>query len=127
MSVKYVKEWIEKAEQDYQTILILSRQRKRFLPDVICYHAHQCIEKYLKGLLASQDIKVPKTHNLIFLVEQLVKNHPELELIKDALRDLNQYAVELRYPGETATKEEAKQAAKHIKEIRKTLLNKLIQ
>lgn len=126
MSVKYVKEWVEKAEQDYQTILILSRQRKKFLPDVICYHAHQCIEKYLKGFLAAQGIKIPKTHNLIFLMEQLVKSYPELELIKDALRDLNQYAVELRYPGETATKKDASQAAQHVKDIRKLFLVKLV-
>lgn len=125
MNTKYVKEWIEKAEQDYQTILILSRQRKKFLPDVICYHAHQCIEKFLKGLLASQGMKVPKTHNLIFLTEPSVKNHPELELMKDVLRELDQYAVESRYPGERATKEEAKQAVKQVKDIRKIFLIKL--
>ena len=125
MNSKYVKEWIEKAEEDYQALLILFQQRRRFLSDVICYHAHQSIEKYLKGLLAMGGIKVPKTHNLIFLEEQLIKNHPELELIKDSLRNLNQYAVELRYPGERATKEEAKQAVSQAKEIRKILLVKL--
>ena len=42
MSPEYVTEWIDKAEQDYQTVLILSRQRKNPLPDIICFHAHQC-------------------------------------------------------------------------------------
>lgn len=125
MSVNYAKEWIEKADQDYQTILILSRQRKEILSEVICYHAQQCAEKYLKGVWAKHDIKIPKTHNLIFLQERLLKDYPDLELIKDILRDLNKYAVELRYPGETVTKQEAKRAMKQVKEVRKFLLSKL--
>lgn len=56
MSLKYAKEWQDKAEQDYQTIVILARQRKKALPDIICYHAHQCIEKYLKALLAKHGL-----------------------------------------------------------------------
>ena len=31
MSPEYVQEWLEKAEQDYQTVLLISRQKKRFL------------------------------------------------------------------------------------------------
>ncbi len=125
MKIKYIQEWIAKAEQDYQTILILSRQRKKILPDIMCYHAHQCVEKYLKGLLAKHTGKVPKTHNLIFLADELISCEPELESTKDILRNLNRYAVELRYPGESATKQEAKSAVKQIKQIRKILRSKL--
>ena len=125
MNLEYVKEWKEKAEQDYQTVMILLRQERNFLPDVICYHSHQCVEKYLKGLLSKHGIKVPKTHDLVFLADQLRTGDPELELMKDVLRDFNRFAVEMRYPGESATKKEAKQAAKQLKEIRKILLVKL--
>ena len=51
MNPKYVKEWKDKAEQDYQAIPILSRQRSKKLPDIVCFHAHQCLEKYLKALI----------------------------------------------------------------------------
>ncbi len=125
MNRKHIKEWIEKAEQDYQTIIILSRQKKNLLPDIICYHAHQCAEKYLKGLLEKHEIKVPKTHDLIFFADKLAEISPDLELIKDILRELNRYAIELRYPGESATKAEAKQAVVYIKQIRKVLLEKM--
>lgn len=125
MSPERVHEWVEKAEQDYQTVLILSRQRKKILPDSICFHAHQCAEKYLKALLAKNNLAIPKTHDLIFLVDQLRGMEPELELNRDILRDMNHYAVESRYPGEKASVQEAESAIKHIKELHKIFLVKL--
>lgn len=125
MSPEYLKEWVEKAEQDYQAVMLLSRQRKRSLPDIICFHAHQCIEKYLKALLAKHGHKIQKTHDIVFLVDQLKQVEPELELLRDVLRKLNRYAVEFRYPGEGATRHEAKWAVKQIKEIRKIFLPKV--
>ena len=125
MNLKYVQEWKEKAEHDYQAVDILLKQRTNFLPDIICYHVHQCIEKYLKGLLAKHEIKIPKTHDLIFLVDELQKKESDLELMRDILRKLNRFAVEMRYPGESATRREAIEAARQIKEIRKILLTKL--
>ena len=104
---------------------LLSRQKKKFLPDIICFHGHQCIEKYLKALLAKHSQKIPKTHDLIFLADQLKKIESDLEFIRDLLRELNRYAVEFRYPGEGATSFEAKRIIKQVQEIRKILLIKL--
>jgi len=125
MSLKYDKEWIKKAEQDYQTIIILSRQRKNNLSDIVCYHAHQCIEKYLKALLAKHKISIPKTHDLLFLIDRLIIPESDLGLIKDVVRELNGYAVELRYPGESTTTRDAKRAFKHVQQLRKTFSAKL--
>ena len=125
MNLKYVQEWRQKAEHDYQAVDILLKQRTKFLSDIICYHAHQCVEKYLKGLLAKHQIKIPKTHDLIFLLDQLKNKESDLELVKDILRQLNRFAVEMRYPGESSTRKEAVEAAKQAKEIRKILLAKL--
>ena len=125
MSPEYIQEWLEKAEQDYQTVLLISRQKKRFLPDVLCFLAHQCVEKYLKALLVKHDHPVVKTHDLVFLADQLKEAEPELELTRDVLRRLNRYAVKFRYPGEGATRTEARWAAKQIKELRKILLLKM--
>jgi HEPN domain-containing protein len=125
MSLKYIREWKAKAEQDYQAIIILARQRKKAVPDIICYHAHQCAEKYLKALLVKHALSIPKTHDLVFLADKLKKQEPELELIKGILRQLNGYAVELRYPGESATKKESNIAFENVKEIRKFLLLKI--
>ncbi len=125
MSREYVKEWTEKADQDYQALLLLARQKKRFLPDIICFHAHQCVEKYLKALLVRHGQKIVKTHDLIFLLDQIKEIEPELELLRDLFRRLNRYSVKFRYPGEGATRSEAKWAVKQTKEIRKILLPKI--
>ena len=45
------QEWIEKAEGDYRTALRERRVRRRPNHDAVCFHAQQCIEKYLKALL----------------------------------------------------------------------------
>lgn len=42
------KEWIKKAEGDFQTALREERARKQPNYDAACFHAQQSIEKYLK-------------------------------------------------------------------------------
>ncbi len=37
MSAETVLEWVHKAEGDYENARILARQRKKFLPDNICW------------------------------------------------------------------------------------------
>lgn len=78
-----------------------------------------------KGLLARHGIGIPKTHDLMFLVDKIEKEERDLELIKDILRGLNRYAIELRYPGESATRAEAKEVLVKIKQLRKVFLAKL--
>ena len=47
-------EWIEKAEGDYITTQKLLPTTNPQLYDIICFHAQQCIEKYLKAWLQEQ-------------------------------------------------------------------------
>src|SRR6058998_950113 len=47
---KATKEWIEKAEDDYQAAEFLAGSDKSF-HGVVCVHCQQCAEKYLKALL----------------------------------------------------------------------------
>lgn len=65
-----VKEWISKAEEDYKASLALNLEE---FPNVICFHAQQCIEKYLKAVLVSFGIIPPKIHDLIMLNDILVE------------------------------------------------------
>ncbi|RMH89418.1 MAG: HEPN domain-containing protein, partial [Calditrichaeota bacterium] len=46
---------------------------------------------------------------------------PELELYKELLAYLNPFAVAFRYPGEFATKEQARQAIKAMQTLRPIL------
>ena len=111
-------EWIQKAEGDLATAHRELRARKSPNYDAACFHAQQCAEKYLKALLQEEVIPFGKTHNLSLLLDLQQNRHPFLEMIRPVLAILNVYAVEYRYPGESADKEVARQALKLAEEVK---------
>jgi HEPN domain-containing protein len=119
-----VLEWIAKAEQDYQTAEVMARKRKNPVPDVVGFHCQQCIEKYLKALLVLRKLDFPKTHDLIELLEIAIKKEPLLEIYRHDLRALNPFSVQFRYPGETATPEDARWALKAMRRARKFFIDR---
>ncbi len=44
------KDWIDKAESDFVAISRL-KEKPEGIYDIICFHAQQCVEKYLKAIL----------------------------------------------------------------------------
>lgn len=78
-------------------------------------------ELVLKALLVLHAIAIPKTHDLVRLLDLLKSREPTLALITDLCHRLNPYAVEFRYPGEFATRREATWAAGAAQEIRQTI------
>jgi HEPN domain-containing protein len=115
------KEWIAKAEGDYATALRERRARKNPNYDAACYHAQQCIEKYFKGILQSRDIGFVRTHDLSLLLDACLGEFPLWESFCPDLEMLTQYAIAFRYPGETATRTEARQAVDAATKLRKIL------
>lgn len=105
-----VKEWISKAEGDFNSALRELRARKNPNYDASCFHAQQCVEKYLKARLLKAGISFPKTHDLTYLLGLLKEIEPLWISFENQFRALNDYAVEYRYPGETADKDTAKKA-----------------
>ncbi len=88
---------MQKAEED----LVLAEHglalRENCPYDLICYHAQQCAEKYLKALLTGHALRVPRTHDLRFLMHQMPADlHLGIEL--DHVLALNRYSIETRYP-----------------------------
>jgi HEPN domain-containing protein len=118
MSGKLVKEWVSKAEQDYDSAKALLRQRTLRVNDAICFHSQQCIEKYLKAFLTSKSIHSPKSHSLENLAVMAAKTDGSFALIADLVRPLTKYAVGFRYPGEEAHRPEARHAVKLMEEVR---------
>jgi HEPN domain-containing protein len=114
-----VQDWISKAETDYKAALDLARRRKDPLPEVVCFHCQQCAEKYLKAFLISRKVPFPKVHDLIALKNLCVAKDGAFELIHDLLDSLEGYDVAIRYPGEVATAEDAREAIATMKEIRR--------
>ena len=120
-----VREWIKKAEGDYNTALREYRVRKHPNYDAAGFHAQQSIEKYLKATLQMYNIPFGKIHDMLVLMESCLHIIPELELHKDLLAYLNQFSIAFRYPGETATRDIAYHAIKSLKTLKPILENKL--
>ncbi len=115
-------EWIQKAEGDLATARRELRARTVPNYDAACFHAQQCAEKYLKALLQEAVTPFGKTHNLSLLLDLLKDQYPALELIRPTLAMLSAYAVEYRYPGESADKTVARQAVKMAEEVKQLVV-----
>ncbi len=120
-----VDEWIAKAEGDFQTAQRELRARRAPNYDAVCFHAQQCAEKYLKAFLIERKIPFRPIHDLEVLLGLIVPVSPEFEFVRDLLLLLNDYAVSFRYPGESATKDEARAAVKTLRTVRAFVRAKL--
>jgi HEPN domain-containing protein len=125
MSEALVKEWIEKAEQDYESAVSLARKRKRPVPDSVCFHCQQACEKLFKAFMTHLNLNPPKSHDLILLVETIATIDTEFGAVAKYANILNPYAVEFRYPGESATSEDSLEAIRAMKIIRVFVRRKL--
>ncbi len=97
-------EWVEKAEENYTTVKLLY-QNEISSKNIICFHAQQCIEKYLKAWLQEKNIPIPRTHKLEDLLDLIIPYIPEWNSWKSDLSTLSNHAVNFRYPGKSATGE----------------------
>jgi HEPN domain-containing protein len=114
-------EWVKKAEGDFISAKREYRARKQPNHDSACFHAQQCIEKYLKACLQEADIPTEKTHNLLHLLDSVVEVEPMWEAHRTSLAVLNSYAVTFRYPGEDADRETARDALRICSTVRRQI------
>ncbi len=111
------QEWVDKAVADLATARRELRARQQPNYDAACFHAQQAVEKLLKARLVEADIRFAKTHDLEQLLDLALPVEPLWELFRPALNALNSFAVNFRYPGETATRETAKPIVKSAVDI----------
>jgi HEPN domain-containing protein len=109
--------WVRKAEHDFRGAVGLRGQRPP-LHDLVCFHCQQCAEKYLKALLEEQGLVVHKTHDLPRLLAELLPYYPSLGRLRRGLAILTDYAVDVRYPGDTPTKRQAESAVRWAEKCR---------
>ena len=89
-----VEEWLLLAREDLATATeMVPKRRWRH----VCFHAQQAAEKFIKALLTSRQVDIPRTHDLEKLVQHLVDAKP-LGLLDPGILDLSEYAVDTRYP-----------------------------
>ncbi|HEX9668755.1 MAG TPA: HEPN domain-containing protein, partial [Thermoanaerobaculia bacterium] len=58
------REWILKAENDLKTAVHVLKLGEHCPTDSVCFHAQQCVEKYVKAVLILAGTDFPKTHDL---------------------------------------------------------------
>jgi HEPN domain-containing protein len=97
MKLDDVKDWIQIADDDFDSAKILNdAARKHF--EIICYLCAQATEKYLKGFLSCRDIIPEKTHNLRFLSDVCSEQDTDFQSIKILCNFLNRFSNDVRYP-----------------------------
>ena len=119
------REWVKYAEEDFSVASSLMRRRKSCPANSIGFHCQQCVEKYFKARLVEAGCAFPKTHDLEGLLNLVVVVEPLLAAFQPVLGILTSYAVQFRYPGHVATKQDAKDALRDCRAIRKEVRTSL--
>ena len=115
---RLTRQWVAKAEGDFQIVRRELRARKNPNLDGACFHAQQCIEKYLKARLQEENVAFPRTHDLGQLLDFAKTVEPLWECFRSGLNWLNVFGARVRYPGTDATRDMAKQALRICRQIR---------
>lgn len=120
------REWIAKAENDLKNAAHTLKLGADGPTDTVCFHAQQCVEKYLKAFLVTLEVAFPKRHDIETLVD-LMPKHARVSLTVEQQRRLTDYATVTRYPGPytPVTLSEAKEAVKLARRVRREILKAL--
>lgn len=93
-----VESYLQKAERDIATAIRMSEAGPDFA-DIVCFHAEQCAEKSMKGLLLAFGVAPPRTHDLVVLQRAALKLDKRTGDLEPSCLLLSDYAVAPRYPG----------------------------
>lgn len=90
-----VADWLLYAENDLKTAKAALNEG---ITNTACFHAQQTVEKCLKALLLDKEQNVPRTHDLLFLLEKVQSYLPDLSQFKQNAQFLSQFYIPMRYP-----------------------------
>jgi len=124
--LEMTRQWIMRAEDDLRLAELIQKDDDPIYW-AIAFHAQQCAEKALKGLLTFHDIRAGKTHDIENLIRLSSPVVDELERLTEQAKTLSAYAVDSRYPvphGDVS-KNEAIEAIKTARKIFECVLNTL--
>jgi HEPN domain-containing protein len=116
------QEWLEKAAGDYRTMRREHLVTEEPSYNAVCFHAQQCIEKLLKAFLHANQTYFPKTHDIAELLKLTLPLRPEWAVLILPNKFLTEFAVDTRYPGDSAFKEEADDAVAACERMRQIIL-----
>ena len=93
-----VESYLRKADRDLATAVRMAGEGPEFA-DIICFHAEQCAEKSLKGLILALGQVPSRTHDLTVLQKALAETDNSSKALEGFCLALTDYAVAPRYPG----------------------------
>ena len=121
MTIDPIHEWIVLADQDEASARFLLGMRPMPL-EVICFHCQQSVEKSLKALMAKHGMEIPRTHDLLELLDLIVSLAPNAASLESMLLNLNDFSVVVRYPSHVSLEEQdAIKALEDVNTIRNFL------
>jgi len=124
--VELAKQFLMRADDDLQISEIILEESEPIYW-AIAFHAQQCAEKALKGLLTFHDIRAGKTHDIGGLLKLGLPVLSGLEKFTEQASTLTAYAVDSRYPVQygDVSKKEAIEALEMARTIYEFVLNSL--
>lgn len=124
--IQVVREWVTKAENDLKTAVHTLTLGADCPTDTVCFHAQQCVEKYLKALLVFRATPFPKTHD-IHALRVLLPSGLRPSLDSKSQGRLTDYATVRRYPGAgpDIPLPEARKAVALARRVRKEIRSRL--
>lgn len=93
---KIAREWFDKGRKDIEDAEFLLKNNRA--AENISFHIHQSMEKYLKGFLIYNGWKLEKIHDLIKLIEEVIKIDKSFKRYVVPLRKITNFYFESRYP-----------------------------
>ncbi len=108
------RDWFEKADQDLE-MARRALDPKQPLPEMACYHAQQCAEKYLKGYLIAHSVSFRFVHDLIYLTQLCMAQDSAFEELMPGVEILNEYGATTRYPMEGSVEPDIETAREAIR------------
>lgn len=87
------KRWLAFAQEDLRVAELVWEQE---IYNQVCFHAQQCVEKALKGLLTAQGKLPPRTHAITDLLGLLPQAWFAEQ--REALMALDDFYIPTRYP-----------------------------
>ncbi len=122
MKEQLVKEWIERGKHDLEVAKILFVKEE--YPDVVLFHIHQAVEKYLKGFLIYKGWGLKKIHDIELLITEAMSFDDEFQKYLDLGRELTAFYYEERYPPGPITSY-SKEEIEEILGVAEEIINKL--
>lgn len=124
--LKLAREWTIKAGNDLRGAEIIYKEKGP--SDLLCFHCHQAVEKYLKAFLVFKNLHFEKIHNLWSLAKLCSKKSKDFLGFEEDFKTLDAYYVESRYPPEikSYSREECREVLDIARNLNKFILDKIV-